>query len=84
MSAPTKGSDGREHTKWSPALLGFYASCAGVSLGAAIAFGGYFLLRSTGGLVFGSVLSGVSCVTCFFALSAARRPPAPKAPSGPQ
>ena len=27
------------------------------------------------GLVFGSVLSGVSCVTCYFSLRAARRPP---------
>jgi hypothetical protein len=85
MNAPAPlPPDGREHTKWSPALLGFYASCAGVSLGAAIAFGGHFFFRSTVGLVCGSVLSIVSCVTCFLALSAARRPPEPKSPSGTQ
>lgn len=81
MSAPSGSADRREHTKWSPALLGFYASCAGVSLGAAIAFGGHFLFKSTAGLVCGLVMSGVSCVTCFYSLHAARRPPEPKAPS---
>ena len=63
-----------ENTHWSPALIGFYASCAGVSLGAAIAFGGYRFFDSTSGLVFGCVLSGVSIVTCFWSLHAARRP----------
>jgi hypothetical protein len=66
-----------EHTKWSPGLLGFYASCAGVSLGAAIAFGSWFFFHSQAGLVFGCVMSGVSCITCYFALRAARRPPSP-------
>ena len=70
-----------EHTRWSPGLIGFYLSCAGVSLGAAIAFGSHFFFADTGGLVFGCVMSGVSCVTCFLALRAARRPPA-KTPSG--
>ncbi len=73
-----------EHTRWSPGLIGFYASCAGVSLGAAIAFGSHFFFRSTGGLVFGCVMSGVSIVTCFIALKAARRPPQPRDPSAAQ
>lgn len=72
-----------EHTRWSPGLIGFYLSCAGVSLGAAIAFGSHFFFRSTGGLVFGCVMSGVSCVTCFFALHAARRPPTDPDPTDP-
>ncbi len=72
---PPRPRSSVEHTKWSPGLLGFYASCAGVSLGAAIAFGSWFFFDSVGGLVFGCVMSGVSCVTCFFALRAARRPP---------
>ena len=72
-----------EHTRWSPGLIGFYLSCAGVSLGAAIAFGSHFLFADTGGLVFGCVMSGVSCATCFLSLRAARRPPA-KSTSGPQ
>jgi hypothetical protein len=65
-----------EHTKWSPGLIGFYASCAGVSMGAAIAFGAHWFFNSTSGLVFGAVMSGVSCITCYFSLVAARRPPA--------
>lgn len=73
-----------EHTRWSPGLIGFYLSCAGVSLGAAIAFGAHFFFRSTGGLVFGCVMSGVSSVTCFLALRAARRPPGDAGPSAPQ
>lgn len=64
-----------EHTRWSPGLIGFYLSCAGVSLGAAIAFGAHFFFKSSSGLIGGSVLSGVSCITCYFALRAARRPP---------
>jgi hypothetical protein len=77
MSPPSDHDPNVEHTRWSPGLIGFYLSCAGVSLGAAIAFGSHFLFRSTAGLIFGCVMSGVSCVTCFFALAAARRPPAP-------
>jgi hypothetical protein len=64
-----------EHTKWSPALGGFYASCAGVSIGAAVGFGGYKFFDSTPSLIAGLSVSAVSCVTCFFALRAARRPP---------
>jgi hypothetical protein len=73
-----------EHTRWSPALLGFYASCAGVSLGAAIGFGAYKFFHSTGGLVFGISVSAISCVTCYLTLVAARRPPADKPPSASQ
>jgi hypothetical protein len=73
-----------ENTRWSPGLLGFYASCAGVSLGAAIGFGAYKFFNSVGGLTFGIALSAVSCVTCYLSLVAARRPPADKPPSSPQ
>jgi amino acid permease len=82
MSAPSTSPDGREHTKWSPALLGFYASCAGVSLGACVGFSAYKFFGSTTGLVFGLSLAAISCVTCYLSLNAARRPPEPKAPSG--
>ncbi|MFN9333222.1 MAG: hypothetical protein ACK6D1_11575, partial [Planctomycetota bacterium] len=66
----------KEHTRWSPGLMGFYLSCAGVSLGAAIGFGAHWFFRSGAGLAFGVALSGVSCVTCYVSLKAARRPPA--------
>lgn len=64
-----------EHTRWSPGLIGFYLSCAGVALGAGFAGGAHFFFKSTTGTVFGTVLSGVSIVTCFVSLAAARRPP---------
>ena len=64
-----------EHTRWSPGLIGFYLSCAGVALGATFASAGPLLLRSTGALVFGCILAGVSSVTCYFSLAAARRKP---------
>ncbi len=64
-----------EHTRWSPGLIGFYFSCAGASLGAAIGFGSYFFFESQGGLIFGSVVASVSSVTCYYSLRAARRPP---------
>lgn len=69
-----------EHTRWSLGLIGFYFSCAGASLGAAIAFGSHFFFESSGGVIFGSVMCSVSCVTCYYSLRAARRPPgeAPK------
>jgi hypothetical protein len=63
-----------EHSRWTAGLIGFYLSCAGASLGAAIAFGSHFFFESRGGLIFGSIMSGVSCVTCFYSLRAARRP----------
>lgn len=64
-----------EHTHWSFGLIGFYLSCAGVALGATIGAAGFLLFESTGALVFGSVLSLTSCVTCYIALKAARKPP---------
>lgn len=79
-SAPNSPPEARppavEHTHWSMGLVGFYLSCAGVSLGAAIAFGGYFFFESKFALSFGIAMSAISSVTCFFALRAARRPPA--------
>lgn len=65
-----------EHTHWSLALVGFYASCAGVALGATFAAAGYAFFGSIGWLVFGIVMSAVSAVTCYLTLRAARRPPA--------
>ena len=73
MSTPP-GSE-TEHTRWSPGLIGFYLSCAGVALGATIAGGSHFFFESSGGTVFGAVMSAVSCVTCYTSLRAARRPP---------
>ncbi len=70
-----KSSQQVEHTKWSWGLLGFYASCAGVSIGAAVGFGGYKFFDSTPTLIGGLGVSIVSCITCFFTLRAARRPP---------
>jgi hypothetical protein len=69
-----------EHTKWSPGLIGFYLSCAGVALGATFAGGGHFFFGSKPWLIFGCCLSGVSCVTCYFTLMAARKPPAASPP----
>lgn len=62
-----------EHTRWSPALLGFYASCAGVALGATFASAGPMFFGSTLALVLGSALSLVSAVCCLVTLRAARR-----------
>lgn len=64
-----------EHTKWSLGLIGFYVSCAGVALGAGLAASGYSFFGSRAWLVFGSVMSIVSCVTCYYTLRAARRRP---------
>ncbi|MFK7739175.1 MAG: hypothetical protein AB8H80_02540 [Planctomycetota bacterium] len=72
--APNK-PDQAEHTRWSPGLIGFYLSCAGASLGAAIAFGSHWFFESRGGLIFGLVVASISCVTCFLSLRAARRRP---------
>jgi hypothetical protein len=70
-----RGPTGAEPTKYSLGLIAFYLSCAGVSLGAAIGFGAYKFFDSTSGLVIGLSVSAVSCVTCYFSLMAARRPP---------
>ncbi|MFT7534690.1 MAG: hypothetical protein ACI85K_000639 [Hyphomicrobiaceae bacterium] len=66
-------SPNTEHKRWTFGLIGFYLSCAGASLGAAVAFGGYFFFESQGALIFGLVVSISSCVTCFFSLNSARR-----------
>jgi len=75
-SSSPRDSRDVEHTRWSPGLIGFYLSCAGVALGAGFAGGAWFFFKSTSGTVFGSVVSGVSVVTCFVSLAAARKPPA--------
>jgi hypothetical protein len=63
-----------EHTHWSPALLGFYASCAGVALGATFASAGPLFFGSLLALWLGSALSLVSAVLCYVTLRAARKP----------
>jgi hypothetical protein len=63
---------GHERTHWSPALIGFYASCAFVSLGAAIAAAGYLVFHSTGALVTGCAMIVVSAFTCLKCLKKAR------------
>ena len=75
MSPPSDHDPNVEHTRWSPGLIGFYLSCAGVALGAGFGGGAHFFFKSTTGTVFGIVLSSVSIVTCFVSLAAARRPP---------
>ena len=63
-----------EHTRWSPGLIGFYLSCAGTAMGSTIAASGWFFFGSRGAIVFGGILAGVSMVTCYVSLRAARRP----------
>ena len=66
-----------EQTTWSLGLIGFYASCAAVSLGAAIAavswltFGGRE--GTTGIGAFGLTLSLTGVVGALFSLRSARR-----------
>ena len=62
----------QERTHWSPALIGFYASCAFVSLGAAIAAAGYLVFRSTGALIVGCSMIAISSVACLKFLKKAR------------
>ncbi|MFM1872903.1 MAG: hypothetical protein RL398_2325 [Planctomycetota bacterium] len=73
--APAGRDRNVEHTRWSPGLIGFYLSCAGVALGATFAASGHFFFGSSGWLVFGAVMSGVSCITCYISLRAARKAP---------
>ncbi len=63
-----------EHTKWSPGLIGFYLSCAGTAMGSTIAASGWFFFGSRGAIVFGAIMAGISMVTCYYSLRAARRP----------
>lgn len=62
----------RERTRASWGLLGFYTSCAGVAIGAAVAACGWAWFDSVGALVAGIVLTAVSSVTCFVSLHKAR------------
>jgi hypothetical protein len=62
----------QERTHWSPALIGFYASCAFVSLGAAIGAAGYLVFHSTGALIVGCSMIAVSSITCLKSLRKAR------------
>lgn len=62
-----------ERTSWSTALVGFYLSCAGVALGAAIGAAGWLWFDSVGALVFGCVMVPACAVTCYLSLRAARR-----------
>jgi len=62
-----------EGTKWSFALVGFYLSCAGVALGAAVGAAGFLWFESTPALVVGITMTLVSTITCFLSLRAARR-----------
>jgi len=54
-------------------LIGFYASCAGVALGAAVAAAGYMWFGSMTALVLGSLVTVGSVAGCFLSLAAARR-----------
>ena len=54
-------------------LIGFYASCAGVALGAAVAAAGFMWWESVAALVVGSLITAGSTVGCFLSLTAARR-----------
>lgn len=54
-------------------IVGFYVSCAGVALGAAIGAAGFLWFDSTAALVAGIALTAVSSVTCFLSLQQARR-----------
>jgi hypothetical protein len=69
----SSSSSSPERTRFSLALIGFYASCAGVALGATIGSAGFLWLESWPALIFGSVLTLVSMVTCYTTLTAARR-----------
>ena len=59
--------------RWYFRLIGFDLSCAGVTLGAAVAAAGYMWFGSVTALVVGIVLTAVCTVTCFTNLSAIRR-----------
>ena len=73
MSAPVPANKpSHERTHFSPALIGFYASCAFVSLGAAIAAAGYMVFNSKTALVIGCVMIAICSVTCLKCLRKAR------------
>ena len=62
-----------EQTTWSPGLVGFYVSCGGVSISAAVAASGLLVLESTTTFAVGVVLVVAFSVSCFLSLRAARR-----------
>lgn len=62
----------RERTRASWGLLGFYTSCAGVAIGAAVAACGYAWFGSLAALVVGGALALGSAVTCLYCLRRAR------------
>jgi hypothetical protein len=75
MSAPAPSpapKSSHERTHFSPALIGFYASCAFVSLGAAIAAAGYMVFNSKAALVIGCAMIAICSVTCLKCLKRAR------------
>lgn len=69
---PVQQPPPRERTKASWGLLGFYSSCAGVSIGAAVAACGYAWFDSLPALVLGIVMVVGSAVGCFVCLRSAR------------
>ncbi len=62
-----------EETRWSPGLIGFYAGCAGVSIGAAVAATGYLVFESNPQFIIGVVVVAISAVVCMVSLHAARK-----------
>lgn len=69
---PAAGLPPRERTKASWGLLGFYTSCAGVSIGAAVGACGYAWFDSVPALVVGIVMTVGSAIGCFLCLRSAR------------
>jgi hypothetical protein len=74
-----QGSQRADKARMSPALLGFYASCAFVSLGAAMFFFAWFVMTKAGygGLPLGMKIVGgglmlVGVPGCFICLGKAR------------
>lgn len=75
MTAPAPApapKPAHERTQFSPALIGFYASCACVSLGAAIAAAGYLVFNSKAALVVGCAMIVICSITCLKCLKKAR------------
>jgi len=71
--SPPPPSFKREQTRLSWPLIGFYSSCAGVSIGAAIAAAGWLWVGSVAALVVGGVMVVGGFVSCLRCLQLARR-----------
>lgn len=69
---PVQETPRHERTKASWGLLGFYSSCAGVSIGAAVGACGYAWFGSVPALVVGIVMVVGSAIGCFVCLRNAR------------